>query len=57
MFGNRSDVGEIAVARLLTVTRTCQMQHLNTLAYLTAAPVPPSSSSHRLAVSKTAIAP
>jgi transposase len=37
MFGNRSDVGEIAVARLLTVTKTCQMQHLNTLAYLTAA--------------------
>lgn len=37
MFGNRSDVGEIAVARLLTVTKTCQMQHLNTLVYLTAA--------------------
>jgi len=37
MFGNRSDVGEIAVARLLTVSKTCQMQHLNTLAYLTAA--------------------
>ena len=37
MFGNRSDDGEVAVARLLTVTRTCQMQQLNTLAYLTAA--------------------
>ena len=37
MFGNRSDVGESAVARLLTVTKTCQMQHLNALAYLTAA--------------------
>jgi transposase len=37
MFGNRSDVGEVAVARLLTVTRTCQMQQLNALAYLAAA--------------------
>jgi len=37
MFGNRSDDGELAVARLLTVTRTCQMQHINALAYLTAA--------------------
>lgn len=37
MFGNRSDDGEVAVARLLTVTRTCQMQQLNALAYLTAA--------------------
>ena len=37
MFGNRSDQGEVAVARLLTVTRTCQMQHVNALAYLTAA--------------------
>jgi transposase len=37
MFGNRSEVGELAVARLLTATRTCQMQHLNVLAYLTAA--------------------
>lgn len=37
MFGNRSDTGEFAVARLLTVTRTCQMQQLNALAYLTAA--------------------
>ena len=37
MFGNRSAEGELAVARLLTVTRTCQLQHLNVLAYLTAA--------------------
>ena len=37
MFGNRSDKGELAVARLLTVTRTCQLQQLNVLAYLTAA--------------------
>ena len=37
MFGNRSTEGELAVARLLTVTRTCQMQQLNVLAYLTAA--------------------
>ena len=37
MFGNRSAEGELAVARLLTVTRTCQMQQLSTLAYVTAA--------------------
>lgn len=37
MFGNRSANGELAVARLLTVTRTCQLQQLNALAYLTAA--------------------
>lgn len=37
MFGNRSAAGELAVARLLTVTRTCQLQQLNVLAYLTAA--------------------
>lgn len=36
-FGNRSRAGELAVARLLTVTRTCHMQQLNALAYLTAA--------------------
>lgn len=36
-FGNRSAEGELAVARLLTVTRTCQMQQLSVLAYLTAA--------------------
>jgi len=37
MFGNRSAEGELAVARLLTVTRTCQLQELSALAYLTAA--------------------
>lgn len=37
MFGNRSADGELAVARLLTITRTCQLQQLNVLAYLTAA--------------------
>lgn len=37
MFGNRSAAGELAVARLLTVTRTCQLQQLNALVYLTAA--------------------
>jgi transposase len=37
MFGTRSAGGELAVARLLTVTRTCQLQQLNVLAYLTAA--------------------
>jgi transposase len=37
MFGTRSANGEVAVARLLTVTRTCQLQHLNALVYLTAA--------------------
>ena len=37
MFGNRSAEGELAVARLLTVTRTCQFQQINVLAYLTAA--------------------
>jgi len=37
MFGTRSDQGERAVERLLTVVRTCQLQQLNALAYLTAA--------------------
>lgn len=37
MFGTRSADGELAVARLLTVTRTCQQQQTNALAYLTAA--------------------
>ena len=37
MFGNRSADGELAVARLLTETRTCQLQQLNALVYLTAA--------------------
>ena len=36
-FGNRSEDGEHAVERLLTVTRTCQLQQLNVLVYLTAA--------------------
>ncbi len=34
---NRSDNGERAVERLLTITRTCQLQQLNVLVYLTAA--------------------
>ena len=33
-FGSRSAQGEIAVARLLTVTRTCRMQNRNPLHYL-----------------------
>jgi transposase len=37
MMGTRSDQGERAVERLLTVARTCQLQQLNVLAYLTAA--------------------
>ena len=37
MFGTRSDQGERAVKRLLTIVRTCQLQQLNALAYLTAA--------------------
>ena len=37
MFGNRSGNGERAVERLLTVTRTCQLQQINALVYLTAA--------------------
>jgi transposase len=37
MFGTRSADGERAVERLLTVVRTCQLQQLNALAYLTAA--------------------
>jgi hypothetical protein len=37
MFGTRSDEGERAVERLLTIVRTCQLQDLNALAYLTAA--------------------
>ena len=36
-FGTRSDDGEMAVAQLLTITRTCQLQQLNVLVYLTAA--------------------
>jgi transposase len=37
MFGTRSHEGERAVERLLTIVRTCQLQQLNALAYLTAA--------------------
>jgi hypothetical protein len=37
MFGTRSDQGERAVERLLTIVRTCQLQQLNALACLTAA--------------------
>jgi transposase len=36
MFGTRSEEGERAVERLLTVARTCQLQQLNALVYLTA---------------------
>lgn len=34
MFGTRSEQGERAVERLLTIVRTCQLQQLNSLAYL-----------------------
>jgi hypothetical protein len=37
IFGNRSAQGEVATARLLTVTQTCQMQGRNALGYLTEA--------------------
>ncbi len=37
MVGTRSDEGERAVERLLTIVRTCQLQQLNALMYLTAA--------------------
>lgn len=36
-FGSRSAQGEVAVARLLTVTRTCRMQHRAPLGYLVTA--------------------
>ena len=36
-FGSRSTQGEAAMARLLTVTRTCRMQNRNSLRYLSAA--------------------
>jgi transposase len=36
-FGNRSAQGELATARLLTVAETCDLQRVNTLAYLSAA--------------------
>ena len=37
MFGTRSERGERAVERMLTIVRTCQLQQLNALSYLTAA--------------------
>jgi hypothetical protein len=37
MFGTRSEQGERAVERLLTIMRTCQLQQRNVLVYLTAA--------------------
>jgi hypothetical protein len=37
MFGTRSHHGERAVERLLTIVRTCQIQHLNALGYLASA--------------------
>jgi transposase len=36
-FGNRSDAGELATARLLTVMQTCRMQKRHVLGYLTKA--------------------
>ena len=36
-FGSRSATGETAMARLLTVTRTCRMQNRNSLDYLATA--------------------
>ena len=36
-FGNRSDAGEIATARLLTAAATCSIQNRNLLHYLTKA--------------------
>ena len=38
-FGNRSAKGELAIARLLTVSQTCSKQGHNVLAYLTEAVV------------------
>jgi transposase len=37
MFGTRSEQGERAVERLLTIASTCQLQELNALTYLPAA--------------------
>ena len=37
MFGNRSEAGEVAVSRLLTIAATCKMQKRDVLAYLTTA--------------------
>jgi len=38
-FGNRSATGELATARLLTVSETCRLQRLNVLEYLSSAVV------------------
>lgn len=37
MFGNRSEAGEVAVARLLSIAATCKMQQRDALAYITSA--------------------
>ena len=37
VFGNRSTAGEIATARLLTITQTCKIQQRSSLEYLTQA--------------------
>jgi len=37
MFGNRSQAGEVAVARLLTIAATCKMQQRYALSYITSA--------------------
>ena len=37
MFGNRSEAGEVAVARLLTIAAPCKMQNRDVLVYLTMA--------------------
>ena len=33
-FGNQSEEGQVLTERLLTVTRTCKLQHRNPLAFL-----------------------
>ena len=33
-FGSRSETGEVAMSRLLTVTRTCRLRNIDSLAYL-----------------------
>jgi transposase len=37
MFGNRSEAGEVAVARLLSIAATCKIQQRDALAYITSA--------------------
>jgi transposase len=51
-FGNRSQQGEIAVGRLLTVVQTCRMQRRHVLSYLTSAVV-----CHRRRTSAPALLP